>query len=174
MNKLKGIYIIKFDNGIKFGISDNCYERIKVYQSPWCRPIELAIAIEVAYPRIVEELIKKRFKTNLVTSKSVEFVTGVEFDIIKQFANSVKKSKGDYLYNPIKYTNKPWIQLFPLNELPPLKLTPVKPIVVVKPFKIFTEVEKELYFNEIRFKRTPKRKNIKRAPIKAPYDPDWD
>ena len=69
----KGLYIILFDNGIKFGISDNFKKRLLFYKNPWCRSIEKVYFLSCFYPRILETRIKERFST-YIKGKSTEFI----------------------------------------------------------------------------------------------------
>ena len=76
MNKIKGLYAIEFEEGIKIGISEDIRERIKVYGSPWCHTIKSVWAVESEYPRALERYLMVRYAKSIVRN-STEFITGV-------------------------------------------------------------------------------------------------
>ena len=86
--KIKGIYLIEFNNGIKVGHSNNCLERIRTYLSPWCREIINAYYLECHYPKLVEKQVLNRYKRNIKTEYSTEFITDVSLKELMDYGYS--------------------------------------------------------------------------------------
>lgn len=82
--KLNGIYVIVFETGIKFGMSEDINNRYCSYLSPWCQPIKEAYCIECQNPKYVESLIKQKFSEN-ITARSYEFIVGVDIKNVLNF-----------------------------------------------------------------------------------------
>jgi len=98
MKKIKGLYIVEFENGIKIGISNNVHERLESYKKPWCRPIVNSFIVECQCPIQLELRIKKQFKKSITYNESTEFITGVTVDIIKAYAENHKESRPSGTY----------------------------------------------------------------------------
>lgn len=77
----KGLYIIEFDNGIKFGITSNIDRRKIAYLSPWDREIKQSKFFSCDKPEEIESELKRHFK-NKTKKGSTEFVYGVSFEDI--------------------------------------------------------------------------------------------
>lgn len=88
MRKIKGLYFIEFDDGIKIGISNNIFSRLAIYLFPWCKTIRSVHVFECQNGRSIEQRYKERFKMNTL-SNSTEFITGQPIskllDLLNQF-----------------------------------------------------------------------------------------
>jgi len=117
MKKIKGIYIVQFeDKGIKFGISTNMINRIMTYKQPWCKKIDIAIGLEVQHPAIVEQRVKEQFEKNIV-KPSHEFVRAINIETIKKFIFDNRLAKRDGMISNSFYINKTeWIDLNPIID----------------------------------------------------------
>ena len=115
MRKIKGMYMVKFSNGVKIGISDDIKERLRAYKSPWCREIQEAIGLPCQYPKIVEYAVKVFYKDHTLRG-SPEFIIGIPWIEIKQFIwnNRFKKHKGMFSKRITKSQDK-WIDLISTN-----------------------------------------------------------
>ena len=91
--KIKALYIIEFDCGVKIGISDDLRSRLKIYKTPWCRPIRQIIYLECQYPRSVESKIKQYFKKHIPLKSSSEFIIGVSAQEIASFAHFHRRTR---------------------------------------------------------------------------------
>jgi hypothetical protein len=76
------IYLIKFDNGIKFGRTKDPTSRLQTYFKPWCRPVIELYTIETCNSMYIEKYLKDVYSDN-IKEKSYEFITNVEFEQIK-------------------------------------------------------------------------------------------
>lgn len=121
MSKVKGVYMVQFDNGIKVGISDNCHERFNTYRQEWNRPIKQTCFIKCQYPRMVEYKTTNKFKSNII-GVSKEFIQGIEFDIIKQFITENKLTRPDKTETDQYWINQEW-EYIDLSPKPFVKLT---------------------------------------------------
>lgn len=83
--KGSGIYVIEFDNGIKFGMSKHIQSRLSNYEAPWVRePIQYQCYKSKSAPSL-ENLIKTTFQKNITFANSREFISGVSFNDVLLF-----------------------------------------------------------------------------------------
>ena len=53
MKKLKGVYVVVFENGVKIGHSNDIKKRIVEYKKPWCYSIETIYYIKTQYNKYI-------------------------------------------------------------------------------------------------------------------------
>lgn len=80
-----GIYVLKFDNGIKIGMAKNICNRVKHYESPWIREVQQQAFYKTRNPLALELFLKRHFKRSIVTHNSSEFLVGNTFEYVVRF-----------------------------------------------------------------------------------------
>jgi len=111
MKKLKGIYIVQFENGIKFGISNDMQNRVLTYKQPWCRPTKEIIGLECQYPKLVEQKVIEYF-SDFAINPSREFLINVDLNNLKEYILCARFSKKEgMLINSYYKQTKGWIKL---------------------------------------------------------------
>lgn len=82
--KIKGLYLVEFEHGIKFGISSDIETRLKHYKNPWDRKVLNVYIYEHAYNKQIERRLRDEFRSNL-KGPSIEFVAGVSIEDVINF-----------------------------------------------------------------------------------------
>lgn len=77
MNK-KGIYLVEFDDGIKFGKTTDMNKTKKFYVSPWMKPLKRIRYFPTINSVKIEKEIKKHF--DMVDSK---FIKDISFESVE-------------------------------------------------------------------------------------------
>ncbi len=103
----KGIYIVRFVNGCKIGISNDCEKRISSYTSPWCQDIRQAEYLPCQYPRIIEMQLLNAFKR----SRKGEFIYGDRYEEIKVIITNNRYSTPPYMMFDKYFTKLDWVTL---------------------------------------------------------------
>lgn len=79
MKKYRGVYLVEFQDGIKFGMSDDILKRIDSYCYPWNQRIGRVLFVECNYPRKLEQKLKNAFKNN-ITGRSPEYCYKIDLN----------------------------------------------------------------------------------------------
>lgn len=84
------VYLIEFDNGIKFGMSKGLKgtARVDSYKSPWCRQIKNEVIIHCLHPGRIERKLQAKFRRYIKT-RSSEFLIGIDFDVVRDYLENV-------------------------------------------------------------------------------------
>lgn len=92
-------YLIEFENGIKFGVTDNFKVRLRSYSSPWCKKIMSKVSIKILYATDMETVFKKRYK-NFIKNNSTEYIQGLRIEDVKAFMDlcSICFNKKNYKF----------------------------------------------------------------------------
>jgi hypothetical protein len=109
--KLQGIYLIQFNNGIKIGMAKNCPKRIQSYKSPWIKSILRAEFISCQFPALVENTLKQWFTYNIISDNSTEFITGIQYEKVKEIATKFIFSKPEHTEINRYFKKVKWITL---------------------------------------------------------------
>lgn len=89
-NRKQFFYILEFENGIKFGRSQDTKHRFLTYTSPWCFPILRKQVYYCPVPDLVEMIFQKHFKSYLTTT-SREYLIGIGFSHIFKYSEEIIK-----------------------------------------------------------------------------------
>lgn len=71
-----GLYVLKFNSGIKIGISRNLKSRLDSYKHPWCRLVIDSFYVKTKASVKLEGLLKTKFR-EFAKDGSTEFFYGV-------------------------------------------------------------------------------------------------
>lgn len=82
-----GLYIIKFNNGVKIGVASNIKKRINSYRSPWCRDFEAIAVYQTSNPIYIENILKERFRLSTKPGSN-EFFYDVDFEKIVNYVEN--------------------------------------------------------------------------------------
>lgn len=88
VRKIKGIYAIEFNDGIKIGISNDIETRLITYQSSWCKDIKTIHYIECNFPRVIERQVCDHFIKSKIKG-STEYIRGCELKQVLDFMVSL-------------------------------------------------------------------------------------
>lgn len=106
MKKIRGVYLIKFENGLKIGMSNDIIQRLEMYKSPWMKKILKIWYVECQNPKIVETKIKEDYKKFIKSPKSSEFLTDIHEEEIIRSMEFYKKSHYKGMIQHRSYKNK--------------------------------------------------------------------
>lgn len=97
-----GLYIIEFDNGIKFGISKNIHSRFySQYNKPWVREFKQVKVFAHNKPEQIELQLKRYFKHSIKEGSS-EFLYNISFDEVIYFIYNHYRFKEHSIIGPPK------------------------------------------------------------------------
>ena len=86
------VYLLKFENGLKFGFAGNIDSKIKSYYEPWNRHILKGAILKCQYPKMVVAQIQKKYAI-LLKYKCQEFLPNYDYLNLKDYILSIKTTR---------------------------------------------------------------------------------